>query len=177
MSVETKEMSAASPFTVQNNGEVIFAALRNNVVFLMDGPAEEFEARCLAAGRLVAGMLRTRDRLTPGFWRADGTESESTAVALDGFAELTKVLYFSIVSATAPGDVVDLYADCDREAVLQEAQDNHLWVNALRMIYPTDEMLAGIGRWVYSVFSYEITSAARDGRPPRRVVAAYANAS
>jgi hypothetical protein len=136
--------------SLQSNVDKLVRAMLENTVVLIAPPEQVTEEHKFAAGRVALDMLSQKSRLQPSYWPADGDESASCASSLDDMAKLTPTLYFSVQCAAG----VDLQAELARRdalSVAQQARSNHCWVNAFRVLRPSDELITDVGAWVYSL--------------------------
>lgn len=136
--------------SLQSNADKIVHAMLETTVVLVAPPEQVAEEHKFAAGRVVLDRLSRRSGLQPSYWPADGDETDSCVSSLDGLARLTPTLYFSVQCAAG----VDLEAELARRdalSVAHQARSNHCWVNAFRVIRPSDELILDVGSWVYSL--------------------------
>lgn len=133
--------------SVQENASAIARALRENAIRLkrLEAGAKPEEEELERVGREILGRLAARPM--PSHWVADGDETPSLAETLDGFARLTKKLYFALADEGA--DEAGLIS-AEREAeVALEASRHSWWVNAFKAIAPSREMAVGLGKSAY----------------------------
>lgn len=161
-SIQLRELEKTKMMSFRENTGNVLAALCENHVVLVVPSAEATEEHRYAAGMVVLDMLADRRRLLPSYWSSDGDESPDTIKTLDGFAVMTKMLFFSVHFLPGLDPVVAMFGTGPQVAI-ESARKNHCWCNAFRVWNPDREMAVGVGNWLYSLHKWALLSASEDG--------------